>query len=120
NLRDVRRFAVTRAGRVIAPQILVKVEHARLFDVGKDVHLPGAPAAAKGSDTGRQLAVGIVIRVHGDAELLEIGGTRHAVGRLADFLDRGQQQTDQHRDDGNDHQQFDEGKTPATDAHGSL
>src|SRR5207237_766161 len=31
-------------------------------------------------------------------------------GRLADFLHRGQEQADQHRNDGDDHQQFDQGK----------
>src|SRR5437867_11493028 len=33
-----------------------------------------------------------------DAELLEVVAAGHAVGRLADLLDRRQQQPDQHRD----------------------
>jgi hypothetical protein len=46
----------------------------------------------------------------GQADLLEVILAAHATRRLADLLDRGQQQRDQHGDDGDDDQQFDQGK----------
>ena len=44
------------------------------------------------------------------AELLHVVLTLHAGGGLADLLDGGQQQADQDGDDGDHHQQLDEGE----------
>src|SRR5262249_16108576 len=41
-------------------------------------------------------------------DLLEVVLAAGAVGRLADLLDGGQEQADQHRDDGDDDQQLDQ------------
>jgi hypothetical protein len=49
----------------------------------------------------------------GQADLLEVVGTLHAGGRLADLLHGRQQQSDEDGDDGDHHQQLDEGeRTP--------
>src|SRR5262249_60787236 len=50
----------------------------------------------------------------GDAELFEVVGAGHAGGGGADLLDGGQQQADQHRDDGYDYQQLDQRERPAS------
>jgi hypothetical protein len=49
--------------------------------------------------------------VDGQADLLEVVGALHAVGRLAHLLHGGQEQADQDGDDGNHHQQLDQGKS---------
>jgi hypothetical protein len=43
-----------------------------------------------------------VVHVQGDAQLLEVVGALDPGRRLADLLDGGQQESDQHRDDGDD------------------
>jgi hypothetical protein len=44
----------------------------------------------------------------GQANLLEVVTALGDCGRLADLLHRGQQETDEDGNDGNDHQQFDQ------------
>jgi hypothetical protein len=46
-----------------------------------------------------------------EAELLEVVRTLRYHGGLPNFLDRRQKQANQNRNDGNDHEQFDQGKT---------
>jgi hypothetical protein len=46
--------------------------------------------------------------VQSQAELFEVVGTAGAVGRFAHLLHRWHQQPDQHRDDGDHHQQLDQ------------
>src|SRR5262249_1245118 len=58
--------------------------------------------------TGRKEAAAILEIVQGQADLLEIVGTRGAVGGLAHLRDRRQQERDQHGDDGNHYQQLDQ------------
>ena len=60
---------------------------------------------------GGQLVVGIVAVVQGDADLLEVVGAGHAVGRLAHLLHGGNQQADQYGDDGDNHEQFNQRET---------
>ena len=45
------------------------------------------------------------------SNLLEVVAAAHATGSLAGCLDRRQQQTYQHADDGDNNQQFDEGES---------
>jgi hypothetical protein len=45
--------------------------------------------------------------VAGQPDLVEIVHALGAGGSVADLLHGGQEHADQHRDDGNDHQQFD-------------
>ena len=52
-------------------------------------------------------------------DLLEVVLALRAGGGLADLLDGGQQQADQDRDDGDHHQQFDQGEAAAC-GHGSY
>src|SRR5262249_28772820 len=54
----------------------------------------------------------VVIRLQGDADLLEVVGTLGAVGGLPHFLHGREQQADQHGDDGDDDEQLDQGEAP--------
>ena len=51
--------------------------------------------------------------MHGQPELLQVVGALRPPRRLARRLDRGEQQSDQHRDDRDDHEQLDEGEPAA-------
>jgi hypothetical protein len=51
--------------------------------------------------------------VASEAELLEVGGALDAVAGLAHFLDRWHQQRNEDGDDGNHHQQLDQGEAGA-------
>src|ERR1700737_4184010 len=52
-----------------------------------------------------------MVIVDGKANLLEVVGTTYPIGGLAHFLHRREKQSNQHADDGNHHQQLDQGKT---------
>jgi hypothetical protein len=60
--------------------------------------------------------------VQGQAELLEVVLALGAGGGLAHLLHGGQEQADQHREDGDHHQQLDqrEAAPPYADLHASL
>ena len=45
------------------------------------------------------------------ANLLEVVGAGHAIGRVAHFLHGGDQQANQNRNNGNDYEQFDQCET---------
>ena len=62
----------------------------------------------RGVGAGREAAVGVVVVVARQRDLLEVVGALHPRGGLADLLHRGQQQADQDRDDGDDDEQFDQ------------
>ena len=67
--------------------------------------------AAGASRTGRGAgsdAVGALVVVDGQADLLQVVLALHAGGGLADLLDGGQEQADQDRDDRDHHQQLDQ------------
>ena len=53
----------------------------------------------------------VVVIVHGDAELLEVVDALGAAGRFAGRLNRRQQQRHQDANNGDHHQELDEGKT---------
>jgi hypothetical protein len=57
--------------------------------------------------------------VGGECDLFEVVGTLGAGRRFANLLDGGQQQADQYRDDGDYHQQFDQGEATVS-VHGLL
>ena len=57
---------------------------------------------------GRKHLVGALVVVGREADLLEVVRAAHTSGRLTDLLDGGQQQTNQDRDDGDHHQEFDQ------------
>ena len=70
---------------------------------------PTSPALA----AGRQLLVGLLVLVQADADLLEVVLAVRRGRGLADLLDGGQQQADQHGDDGDHHQQLDQREAAA-------
>ena len=53
----------------------------------------------------------------GDADLLEVVGALSAAGRFASRLHGGKKQRDEYGDDGDDHQQFDQGETGSSSPH---
>src|SRR5262249_39316962 len=57
-----------------------------------------------------EVVVGAVVVLQGQADLLEVVGRGGPVGGLADLLHGRQEQGDEHADDGDDHQQLDQGK----------
>ncbi len=61
-----------------------------------------------------------VVMVQGQAELLEVILAAGPVGRLADHLHGRDQQADEHAEDGDDHQQLDEGKPASGHDRASL
>src|SRR5262249_44974317 len=58
----------------------------------------------------REVANQVMMVMERDADLFEVVGARGPVRRLAYLLHGGQEQSDQDADDGNDDQQFDQGK----------
>ena len=62
----------------------------------------------------RKMAVVVIeINHEREADLFEIGNARRLLGLLLGATQRGQQQPGEDRDDGDDHQQFDQGERPA-------
>src|SRR5438105_2412497 len=61
-----------------------------------------------------------MIVVGPDAQLLEVVLAAHTVSRFANFLHGRQEQADEHRDDRNDHQQFDQGESRPPHTMSSL
>jgi len=55
--------------------------------------------------------------VAGDGELLEVVAALRPCGGFAHLLDGGQQEADEHGDDGDDHQQLDQRERHATTWH---
>ena len=85
--------------------------------------MPGARprSSAREEEADREAVQGRVVVVQGDADLLEVVGALGPAGRLAGRLDGRQQQGDQHADDGDDHQQLDQGEaTAGQDASGEA
>src|SRR5262249_52840336 len=115
--------AEINADHYVADEMVVRVAPGVvLFDERQDLVAPtpvllGGDARAvgvyPGAGTGVRVpvfaavgehAVGVVVSVKGEADLLEVVGALDAVGRLADLLHGRQQQRDQHADDGDHHQ----------------
>ena len=64
--------------------------------------------------------VGALVVGEGQAELLQVVGALNPAGGLARRLHGGQQQRDQHGDDGDDHQQLDQRETSRTPSNDAL
>src|SRR5262249_37207007 len=64
---------------------------------------------------GRELLVGVVAVVQGNADLTEVAERGGPVGGNANLLDRWHQQANQDRDDRNHHQELDERKGAGTE-----
>ena len=67
---------------------------------------------------GREPLLGAVEIEHGQRHLLDLVGAGTASGRFSCRLHRWQEQADQRADDGDDHQQLDQGKTPSSGTTG--
>src|SRR5439155_14680752 len=95
------------------------------FEVRQDVYAPGQglvrarPVTQVVAPAPWEFQVGIVIRVQGEAHLLEVVRALDPGGRLADLLDRGQQKADEDGDDGDHYQQLDQRKGGTVAAHGT-
>src|SRR5262249_60104243 len=93
------RAPVARVGEGVG--LLVQVV---LLDVGQDLAQPGpvkvGVAVGVACDPRRQPLVYVVVAVQAEADLLEVVLAAGAGGGLAHLLDGGQEQADQHRDDG--------------------
>src|SRR5262249_14805013 len=93
-----------------------------LLDVGQDVEEYASlavvgcrvTAGGVGQSRGTLPAVGVGTVDRGQADLLEVVGAAHAVGRLAHLLHGGHQQTDQDGDNCYHHQQFDQREATPT------
>jgi hypothetical protein len=108
-------------GPIGTTQIKLIVERL-LIDVGEDgdgrddvLHgigqVPGRAVHAIGVDVpGRENVVHIVVVVTGQADVVEIVAALSATGGFACLLHGRQQERDENGDDGDHHQQFDEGE----------
>ena len=67
--------------------------------------------AGKAAGDGGSLPVGVVAGVHRQRHLLEVVGSSDAGGGFADLLHGRQEQADEDGDDGDHHQQLDQGET---------
>ena len=66
----------------------------------------------------RKQAVRFVVEVDSGADLLQIVGALRPAPGFPSGLDRRQQETDQHADDGDHHQQFNQGESGSWTMHG--
>ena len=86
-----------------------------LFAEGHDRHAPGETPGPSGRGVrprgGGENAVGAVVGHQRQSQLLEIVAALRPPGGLPSGLNGRQQQRDQNADDGDDHQQLDQGKT---------
>src|SRR5262249_17407591 len=93
----------------------VEVVERLLLDVRKEERRP-AVSEAKAAVAVRALvnvgrwegALGVMVAVHGQPELLQVVGALNAGCRRAHLLDGGYEQADEHGDDGDHHQQLDQ------------
>jgi hypothetical protein len=81
-------------------------------------HLRARGGGCRGDRVG-VAALGVVERQHGQGHVPQVVGARDAAGRLPGSLHRGEQQRDQHADDGDDHQQLHE-REPAKRARSTY
>src|SRR5262249_56943840 len=80
-----------------------------LLDVRQQDEEEGAADAAGAVGVhGREVAVGTLVVVHRQHDLLDVVGAPHAGGGGADLLDGGQEQADEDGDDGDHHQKLDQ------------
>ena len=113
-----------RDGRRVGRGEVLEVEVVRAVDVGllelgqqeREAGMVEPVAVADGRAHRHDVAGGVV-RLHRDADLLEVVLALRRPAGLAGHLDGGEQQGDQHRDDGDDDQQLDqrEGSTAHRD-----
>src|SRR5262249_43946639 len=94
---------------------VVHLEQVVLLDVGKQENSPVRPALraatiAVGHTAQGKFLVGAVVVMQGGGNLLQVVLAGAAVGGLAHFLHGGDEQANEDRNDGNNHEQFNEGE----------
>src|SRR5262249_40114384 len=100
----IPRIATVIGNHVVCVQKDEPIVNALLLHVGQDEVVPGKSLILVHLSCVGEDAVGVVVVVRGDNNLMKIVLTTHAVGRLAHLLDRGQKQANQDGNDGNDDQ----------------
>ncbi len=97
--------------RNLAGVVLAQIPQVALLEIRKQMKEDAAVLGAVLAIHHGGLFVRIMGIVGGDAELFEIVLGLGARRRLADFLHRGHQERDQHRNDRDDHQKLDQRET---------
>ena len=77
------------------------------MNAGQLHQVPPQPRVAV-DPAGREAADGVVVVVHGQADLLQVVDALRPAGGLPRRLDRREQEGDQDRDDGDDDEQLDQ------------
>ena len=88
-----------------------KNPRAALADLGVGIGLFGEAVTLVRAAERREPAVRLVIQMHRQCRLFQIGGAFRPPPRLPRRLDRGNQKAEQNRDDRNHHEKLNEGKT---------
>ena len=112
----------------VAAEVQVDVEcipavrDVALFDLRQQFDEQVCPTAVRPrlGDARRQPAVDVVVVVRREAELFEVVLAPDARRRFADLLHRREQQADENRDDGDDHEQFDQRERATDGEHANL
>ena len=111
---------VELAGTSIARLKLIVLKRVRLLELGQEHRGPapaGAGIVAVGVEVrhvaGREGLVSLVVAVQRQADLLQVVDALRPARRLTRRLNGGQEQTDQHGDDRDHHQQLDQGEPPS-------
>ena len=100
-----------RVERVVDVALLVELRHRHeLAEVLSDPAAARRRVAKLIGVAHREAAVDVVVVLHRQGELLEVVGALCPACGLAGRLHRRQQQGDQHADDGDDHEQLDQGE----------
>src|SRR5262249_50802556 len=126
--RAPRSAIARRRGSVRVPVDVESVlpEQVVLFDVRQDLRRPRMSHEALGRrgefafPRRRELAHRVMVVVQSEPQLFEVVAALHAVGRLADLLDRGKEQANEDRDNGDYDQQFDQRERHTTSGVGHL
>jgi hypothetical protein len=109
---------------------VVEIVNSRLIHIGKEGHSPipsidhitarirrpcwrGLRTTEVNHRIDRPAIEGIVVVVESDPNLLQIIFALRSAGRFTRLLHSRKQESDQHTDDGDDHQQLDERKAPS-------
>ena len=109
-------FHIMRSGRP-GPVLIDLPLDVQLAEIEFDDETYSSLPIYKPTATRKQIEKAPEVALDRGAQLLQVIGARVAVTRFTCSLDCRQQQGDQQADDGNHHQQFDEGKTLLSHFH---
>ena len=117
----IRERRIGRADAIVigGPPNLIGARKGRRRGKGITVDVLASPPGSGALPVARQNAVGVVIIMRAQANLVEIVRARQAIRRRAHSLHRRHEQADEDAYDGDHHQQLDQGKAaplPGPDA----